>query len=153
VREQSAFQWAAFHGDRPIMDTLTALIFHNLFGRFPGLRVMSVENGSGWVSYLLSNMDKKKGMGRFGPWIGGRPVGRPSDTFRQHVFVSPYPEDDVPALVEVLGAEGVIFGSDHPHPEGLADPLAFATLLEGVPAAQVRQVMRDNGANLLGFDA
>ena len=153
VREQSAFQWAVFHGDRPIMDTLTALIFHNLFGRFPGLRVMSVENGSGWVSYLLSNMDKKKGMGRFGPWIGGRPVGRPSDTFRQHVFVSPYPEDDVPALVEALGAERVIFGSDHPHPEGLADPLAFATLLEGVPTAQVRQVMRENGASLLGLDA
>ena len=151
VRKQSAFQWAAFHGDRPVMDTLTALIFHNLFGRFPGLRVMSVENGSGWVAYLLANLDKKKGMGRFGPWIGGRPVGRPSETFKQHVFVSPYPEDDVPDLVATLGADRVIFGSDHPHPEGLADPLEFATLLEGVPPEQVRQVMRGNGADLLGL--
>ena len=153
VRKQSAFQWAAFHGDRPIMDTLTALIFHNLFGRFPSLRVMSVENGSGWVPYLLSNLDKKKGMGRFGPWIGGRPVGRPSETFKRHVFVSPYPEDDVPALVEQLGADRVLFGSDHPHPEGLAEPLEFSSLLEGVPPEQVRHVMRDNCANLLGLDS
>jgi len=153
VRKQSAFQWAAFHGDRPIMDTLTALIFHNLFGRFPALRVMSVENGSGWVSYLLSNLDKKKGMGRFGPWIGGRPNGRPSDIFKRHVFVSPYPEDDIPALVEQLGADRVLFGSDHPHPEGLANPLEFASLLEGTPADQVRQVMRGNCADLLGLDS
>ncbi len=28
------------------MDTLAILIYHNLFGRFPGIQVMSVENGS-----------------------------------------------------------------------------------------------------------
>ena len=33
--------------DRPIMDTLAILIYHNLFGRFPGVQVMSVENGVG----------------------------------------------------------------------------------------------------------
>ena len=31
------------------MDTLSSLIFHNLFGRFPNINVLSVENGSIWV--------------------------------------------------------------------------------------------------------
>ena len=44
--------------DRPIMDCLSALILHNLFGRFPSLPVLSVENGIGWVPYLLSQLDK-----------------------------------------------------------------------------------------------
>ena len=38
VREMSAFQWAFVHGDRPIMETFGALIYGNMFGRFPNLR-------------------------------------------------------------------------------------------------------------------
>ena len=30
--------------DRPIMDTLAILIYHNLFGRFPGVQVMSAAD-------------------------------------------------------------------------------------------------------------
>jgi predicted TIM-barrel fold metal-dependent hydrolase len=151
VRQQSAFQWAMFHGDRPIMETLAALCFHNLFGRFPGLRIMSIENGSGWVEYLVSNLDKKKGMGRFGPWLGGRPEGRMSDVFKRHIWVSPYPEDDVPRLIDFLGAERVLFGSDFPHPEGLKQPLDFAHLMPQVSEPQRRRVMRENSAELLGL--
>jgi predicted TIM-barrel fold metal-dependent hydrolase len=152
VRRQSAFQWCMFHGDRPIMDTLAALVFHNLFDRYPNIKVMSIENGSGWVEYLVRNMDKKKGMGRYGRWIGGRPKGRLSDIFRRHVFVTPYPEDDVPGFVEFLGADNVLFGSDYPHPEGLKSPLDFTSLLDGVPAAQVRKIMSENVSKLLGVE-
>jgi predicted TIM-barrel fold metal-dependent hydrolase len=146
----SAFQWAFMHGDRPIMETLGALIYGNMFARFPNLKVLSIENGSDWVYYLLRLLDKKKGMGRFGPWPGGRPEGRPSEIFRRHCFVSPYPEDDVKALIERIGASQVLFGSDFPHPEGLAEPSRFVDLLDGRPDAEVRMVMRDNAEGLFG---
>jgi predicted TIM-barrel fold metal-dependent hydrolase len=149
VREMSAWQWAFVHGDRPIMETLGALILGNLFGRFPDLRVLSIENGSDWVHYLLTLLDKKKGMGRFGKWVGGRPAGRPSATFRRHCFVSPYPEDDVEALVDRIGASQVLFGSDFPHPEGLADPWDFTRLIENRSPEEVRMIMRDNAKQLL----
>lgn len=148
VRHQSAFQWAFLHGDRPIMETLGALIYDNLFGRFPNLRVLSLENGSGWVDYLLDLLDKKKGMGRRGPWVGGYWHGRPSEVFKRHVYVSPYPEDDVLALVERIGAERVLFGSDFPHPEGLAEPARFADLLAGCSDGQMRRILRDNAVEL-----
>ncbi len=50
----------------PIMETLGALIYGNMFARFPNLDVLSIENGSDWVHYLLTLLDKKKGMGRYG---------------------------------------------------------------------------------------
>ncbi|HVT78660.1 MAG TPA: amidohydrolase family protein, partial [Acidimicrobiales bacterium] len=68
---QSAFQWTCSYGDRPIMDTVASMTFLNLFGRFPRVRIASLENGSLWVPYLLKAMDKMKGMGRNGPWPGG----------------------------------------------------------------------------------
>lgn len=150
--EQSAFQWACFHVERPVMDTLAAYIFHNLFGRFPNLRVASIENGSGWVPYLLDSLDKGWRMATpRSPWPFGVVDERPSDIFRRHVSVTPFHEDDVPALVDRIGAERVLFGSDYPHPEGLAQPLDFLESLAGLSAAEVRRVMRDNAAELLAL--
>ncbi|MSO79014.1 MAG: amidohydrolase [Acidimicrobiia bacterium] len=147
--QQSAFQWTTTYGDRPIMDTFAALVLHNLFGRFPNLRCLSVENGSLWVPYLMKVMNKMNGMGRNGPWLGGRVTERPSDIFKRHVSVSPYHEEDVVALTETIGASRVLFGSDYPHPEGLAKPVDFVERLEGLDHADVRLIMRDNLAALL----
>ncbi|HVM65613.1 MAG TPA: amidohydrolase family protein, partial [Acidimicrobiales bacterium] len=41
----SAWQWQNVYGERPIEETLSALIFDNLFGRHPGLMVLVAEHG------------------------------------------------------------------------------------------------------------
>lgn len=147
---QSAFQWTCFYGDRVMIETTAALILHNLFGRFPDIKVASVENGSLWVPYVMKAMDKMKGMGRNGPWPGGRVEGRPSEIFKQHVYVSPYHEEDIPTLMDLIGADRVLFGSDYPHPEGLAEPADFAELIASRSADEIRLVMRDNATRLVG---
>jgi predicted TIM-barrel fold metal-dependent hydrolase len=146
---QSAFQWVNFFGDRPIMDTLSALVLHNLFGRFPDIKVATIENGSLWVTYLLKAMDKMKGMGRGGPWLGGKVKGRPSDIFKEHVYVSPFHEEDINALVNTIGAERVLFGSDFPHAEGLGQPADYAHALDQLSEAQQHIIMGDNLRTLL----
>ena len=148
---QSAFQWTNFYCDRPIMDTVSALTFHNLFGRFPNVNIISVENGSVWVEYIMKAMDKMGGMGRNGPWIGGRVRGKPSKLLKQHLYVSPFYEDDVEGLVDLLGTTQVVFGSDFPHAEGLADPLSFREEISNRTRGEVRQIMRDNGRALVGL--
>jgi predicted TIM-barrel fold metal-dependent hydrolase len=148
---QSAFQWTNFYGDRPIMDTVSALVFHNLFGRFPNVNIASVENGSAWVAYIMRTMDKMGGMGRNGPWIGGRIHEKPSRILRRHLFVSPYHEDDIEGLAELIGPSQVLFGSDFPHPEGLAEPLRFRDEIPNLPADQVGRIMGANGRALVGL--
>ena len=121
----------------------------NLFGRFPNVKVASIENGSLFVDYLLRVMDKMVGMGRGGPWPGGRLTAKPSELFRQHVYVSPFHEEDIRALAELIGAERVLFGSDYPHPEGLAEPNDFVAGLSGMSAGDIERIMRSNLAELL----
>jgi predicted TIM-barrel fold metal-dependent hydrolase len=151
VHRQTAFQVYTSFMERPISDTIAALILHNLFARFPSLRIMSIENGAGWVPALLRGMDKawRSARGRTG--IGGEVVEKPSDVFRRHVYISPFPEDDIPSLIDRIGADRVLFGSDYPHPEGIAEPADFADELTRSDAAEIRQVMRDNNAALLGL--
>jgi predicted TIM-barrel fold metal-dependent hydrolase len=147
----SAFQQFTCYGDRAVMDTLAALILHNFFGRFPDLKILSIELGSEWVPSFLKHVDKayRDAYGRPNPW--GDLAEKPSDYFRKHVWISPYFEDDVPALVKDLGADHVLFGSDFPHPEGVAEPIQWADTLRGLSDDQIRKVMRGNLAGLLGL--
>ena len=147
---QSAFQWVCMYGDRPIMDTITALIMGNFFGRYPNVKILSVENGSLWVPYLLKAMDKMKGMGRNGPWIGGRVHGRASEIFKQHVWVNPYHEEDHKALADLIGVDHVVFGSDYPHAECVPHPEEFiAGIQKQFPANDVVKLMRENAQHLV----
>jgi len=145
----SAWQWNNVYGERPIEDTLSALIFDNLFGRHPELMVLVAEHGAEWVPHFVKHMDKSRGMGRNGPWKGGKLSERPSAIFRRHVRVAPYPEDDIPWIVNNLGAaESLVMGSDFPHAEGLADPAEFQQLLDGLPPDVQQAILRGNAERL-----
>jgi predicted TIM-barrel fold metal-dependent hydrolase len=151
--KQSAFQWTNSFGDRPIMDTLASMIYMNLFGKFPDVKIMSLENGSLWVGYLLKAMDKMKGMGRNGPWPGGYVKGRPSEIFKRHVYVSPYFEEPIEELAEMIGWEKILFGSDFPHPECLEHPLEFKNDIKHLPVDVQKQIMGENSRDVLGLAA
>jgi predicted TIM-barrel fold metal-dependent hydrolase len=146
----SAWQWMNVYGERPVIDTLSALVFDNLFGRFPNLRVLVAEHGASWVPHTLKHMDKSRGMGRNGPWIGGKLEDRPSKIFQEFVRVAPYPEDDIPWIVENLdGVDScLVMGSDFPHAEGLAEPADFEKLLDPLPDDARRRIMRTNAETL-----
>ncbi|MCE2391741.1 MAG: amidohydrolase family protein [Proteobacteria bacterium] len=148
ARLQSAWQWTSTYCDRPIMDTLAALVFGNLFGRFPKLKVISVENGAEWLPYLVRRMDKMQKMAG-GRWIGGRLADRASEVFREHIKVTLYPEDDIEGIVGAVGAEGLLFGSDWPHPEGLVEPRDFVKLLDGLTDDQRDAILYQNAASLV----
>ena len=148
----SAWQWCNIYGDRPIMDTLSALIFDNLFGRFPDLNVLVAEHGAEWAPGFVKHMDKSRGMGRNGPWIGGKLTDRPSRIFQRHVRVAPYPEDDIPQIVAAMGhADSIVMGSDFPHAEGLAEPADFANLLTPLGPETTRRIMRDTAEALFAL--
>ncbi len=145
----SLMEYALAFTERPIVDTITALIADNLFGRFPNLKVLSVEYGSSWVAPLLHKLDHIARLYSKDMWRFGAPPLKPSDTFRQNVWVAPFFEDDIVALAKLIGVGHVLNGSDYPHPEGLARPIEFADELAGLAAGDVRRIMRDNFAALI----
>lgn len=128
---------------RAISDTLASLLCHGMFNRFPDVRVASLENGSAWLEPLLKRIESvyHKMPNEF--------QGDPIELFRKHVYVSPFYEDPVPRLVELLGADRILFGSDWPHPEGLGEPLSFFKDIEGIDPATTKRIMSGNLKDLL----
>jgi predicted TIM-barrel fold metal-dependent hydrolase len=129
-------------GNRAPFDTMAALVCHRLFERFSNLRIASIEQGSNWVPWLLQTFRRV---------YGQNPRGfaeNPIDTFRRHVWVSPFHEDDVPLLRDLMGAERMLMGSDYPHAEGLAAPTDYVYELKDFSDEEILQVMRENALGL-----
>lgn len=129
--------------DRPIHDTMASLVVDGVFTRHPGLRVASIENGSDWVHTLLKRLRKQANQT---PWAFQED---PADTLRRHLWVSPYYEEDIRKLADVMGADRVMFGSDWPHGEGLETPVDFKQELHAFTDAEADQIMRTNALDLI----
>ena len=135
---RSIVSWSA------VQDWFANLLAHGLFQRFPNLRMASIETGSDWVFHLFDKLKKS---------YSQTPQLYPEDpreTFKRHVWVSPYYEDELASLRDLLGADHMLMGSDYPHAEGLAEPSAYIKDLEnfGFTPEDSRLVMRDNGLEL-----
>ena len=138
------FSQAVTNSHRDIEDAVTSLIAHGTLARHPRLRVALIENGAGWVPHLLHRLDFTYGQ------LPQAFAEKPSTTFKRQIWMHPFHEEDPRTLVKVLGADHVIFGSDFPHVEGLADPLSYVDELSGLPDEDVRKIMGGNLMELLG---
>jgi len=142
--EMSAFRWIAL-GHREITDMLTALITHGTLTRFPKLRIASVENGSSWLHPLFDDYEMfYKKMPQAFP-------EHPIDVFRRNIWISPFWEGSVADVVETVGWDRVMFGSDFPHPEGLTEPKGYWEYAEGMDEKRTYDFMGDNARRFLGL--
>jgi predicted TIM-barrel fold metal-dependent hydrolase len=145
--EMEAFRMNPFRtlvSSNPTQDTFANLLAHHHFHRFPNVRIAAIETGSDWVHHLHEKLTKS--------W-GQTPHAYPEDareTFRRHVWVSPFYEDRLDRLKDLMGVDHILMGSDYPHAEGLAEPASYIKDLRnfGFTDADALAVMRDNGRAL-----
>ena len=132
----------AFAIERAAHDFLVTLVFDKLFDRFPSLRIASVENGADFLRDLFK---KLRGTDHKMP---GYFTEDPVETFRRNIWINPFWEDDVHEVVEHMGVDRVIFGSDWPHIEGMPRPLDYAAELKAFDDDGRRKILRDNAREL-----
>jgi predicted TIM-barrel fold metal-dependent hydrolase len=145
-KKNTAFFELVHNDYRSIKDTIASIIGHGLATRFPRLRFMPVENGSAWVRPLIENL---KQVYAVSPGLFDED---PLVTLKRSIYVHPFHEEDVLGLVEAVGADNVVFGSDYPHPEGMFDPVTWIDELETLPEAEQWAIMGGNLATLMGVD-
>ena len=128
--------------ERAIYDFLLTFAYDKMFERFPNLRIASVENGSGFLRDLFVKLEQSKRRMR---WYYKED---PAELFRRNVWINPFWEDKIPDVIEHMGADRVIYGSDWPHMEGMEHPRDIIDELGGIPAADQEKILYSNGAAL-----
>ena len=136
------------YGGIPSMLALGHLIMGGVLDRFPALTVCFLEVGVGWVPYVMDRLDTNYEM--FGS-KQNRMRQRPSDYVRseQCYFAADPDEPMLPAVVEAIGAERLVIGSDYCHPEGMC-PFTMKELAgrADLSAEVKRKILYDNPKRL-----
>jgi predicted TIM-barrel fold metal-dependent hydrolase len=124
---------------RPVTDAVASWVCHGGLFRNPGLKVAVIENGSAWLLPLLDTLaDTYKKMPEAF-------LGDPVQEVRSRIHISPFWEEDLAELSSVVGVERVLFGSDYPHPEGLAQPSRYIEVLN-----ERTKLSEDDKAKIMG---
>jgi predicted TIM-barrel fold metal-dependent hydrolase len=132
--------------DRPIMDTVWSAIGHGMLSRFPGVRLASIENGSTWITMVKEHL--LDAYGKMPQAFAEHPL----DVLARQLWVAPFWEDPLDPLVDAVGLEHVIFNSDWPHPEGLADPCSYIDFCREASFSDeaIERIMGENMFELMG---
>ncbi|MBO0852305.1 MAG: amidohydrolase family protein [Nocardia sp.] len=129
---------------RPIQDAVASWVCHGALFRHPELKVAVIENGAAWLGPLLETLGDvyKKAPEGFG-------FQNPVEAVKRSIHVSPFWEEDLQGIADLLGVENVLFGSDYPHPEGLAEPVRYIQEIKDMPMENQKKIMGGNLARLL----
>ena len=128
---------------------LASMIFSGALERYPGLKVVLGEAGIGWIPYVLWRMDAE-----WEDQFKDLALTMPPSGYWHRQCWATYQTDPIGIkLLDELGADRIMWGSDFPHPDGVwPDSQEFIQRELGhLPAATRHKVVCDNAARLYGF--
>jgi predicted TIM-barrel fold metal-dependent hydrolase len=98
-----------------LANILTALMGRAVFERYPRLRVVFGESGIGWIPYVLDRMDFE-----YEDQYKDLPLKMlPSQYWRRQCKATFQYDRIGTKLIDEMGAETLMWGSDYPHPDGI----------------------------------
>lgn len=134
------------------MMALLALIEGGVLERHPGLKVAFLESGCGWVPYWLWRLDEAEY--KHLAWeVKDNVLMKPSEYFCRQCFVSIEPDEPyIPEIINYIGSDNLILGSDYPHIDHDADIIKEAVQLEDRLSQQtVQKILWDNPSRFYGL--
>jgi predicted TIM-barrel fold metal-dependent hydrolase len=126
------------------------MVLDGVLERHPGLRGGAIELGATWVPGLLRRLDHAAAI-----WAKSEPELRafsrkPSEQIREQLAFTPYPFEDVGALIRESADDLYLFSSDYPHYEGGRNPIGrFEESLGDLPESTRQRFYADNFLKIL----
>ncbi|HLP89622.1 MAG TPA: amidohydrolase family protein [Nostocaceae cyanobacterium] len=134
------------------MMALLALIEGGVLERHPQLKVALLETGCGWLPYWLWRLDEEyKNLG----WeVQNNIKMKPSDYFRRQCFISIEPSEPyLQQIIDFIGTDNLIFGSDYPHIDHNVNiTQQVVALEERLPKKTLQKILWDNPRRFYGLD-
>jgi aminocarboxymuconate-semialdehyde decarboxylase len=127
---------------------LAGLMYSGVFDRFPGLRMCAVHGG-GFVPFQIGRLDRAY---RAKPDLAARDATRLPSEYLSMLYVDTVVHDQgvLRFLIDTMGAEHVLVGTDYPFEMGDDDPVALVDAVPGLEPSQREAILSGNARRLLG---
>lgn len=130
-------------GAGQLMPAVASMVLSGVFDRLPTLKIVSVEAGCGYAAYLMDRLDQKYRVFSFAQVIRKKP----SEYFRSNLYFVAEPEErTIGAMLDLVGEDRILWGSDFPHVDSTLDAAKFV-------ASAVADLSPDRRAKVLGTNA
>jgi predicted TIM-barrel fold metal-dependent hydrolase len=146
---RAAFAVRATSSQLNMAGLFTSMIYGGILERYPRVKVVLGESAIGWIPYVLWRIDLE-----WQKQFRDLPLTMPPSDYWKRQCWATYQTDPIGIrLLDQLGVENVMWGSDFPHPDGTwPDSREYiARDLGDLSAAIRRKVVCDNAARLYGF--
>lgn len=133
------------------MMALLALIEGGVLERHPQLRVAFLESGCGWLPYWLWRLDEEYKQLHWE--IKDRVKIKPSEYFQRQCYISvESSEPYVPQVIEYIGSNNLILGSDYPHMDHQPDVIDKMLEYEGKLSKEtIEKILWHNPSRFYGL--
>lgn len=133
-----------------VQQAFTTFFLFATFDRFPGLKLIVLESGAGWLGFWMDRMDALYK----GPLRVTLPLRElPSTYVRRQCWVSADPDERaLPSVIAYVGSERFVWASDYPHSDHGASYMEEVHELGGLLDVQARRrLLGENAADLYGL--
>jgi predicted TIM-barrel fold metal-dependent hydrolase len=132
-----------------MIPAIAAMTTDLLFERFPRLRIVSVEAGCGYAAYLMDRLDEK--YARFRSVSGMQ--RKPSEYIQRNCYFVAEPEErTIGAMLDIVGEEHILWGSDYPHVDSSLDaPQQIRAAIADLSPQRQAAVLGENARKVFGF--
>ncbi|MYE84366.1 MAG: amidohydrolase family protein [Gammaproteobacteria bacterium] len=133
-----------------LIPAMATLVLDGVFDRFPRLKMVSVEAGCGYAAYLMDRLDEKH---HFFQAMAPLEL-KPSDYFRRNCYFVAEPEErSIGAMLELVGKDNILWGSDYPHIDSRLDAAELIRAsVAGLDEVSRKRVMGENGLRVFGLE-
>src|SRR4051794_8835539 len=130
---------------------LTDWLLSGVLARHPDLRICFAEGQVGWIPYVLERADN---LWAKDVWALRKQLPEPPSRSMRQVYGAFFDDRAGLAARDVIGIDQLTFEPDYPHqdstwPHTIETVETFADMLDDV---ELRKVLHDNAATLLGLD-
>ena len=127
--------------------TFGCLVFGGVMDKYPDLQIC-LSHGGGYTSFGIDRMDKAW---EAFPQLQGKSSDRPSSYLKRFYYDSiTWQERTLRFILDVVGADRVLFGTDWPAPMMVDDPVRLIESMEGIRKDERDAILSNNAALLLG---
>ena len=150
-RDDLTTWWVFMYAGEHTKMQFSTLFNGGTFEKFPRLKVVVLESGTGWLVSWLERMDEKFAINGF-----TTPMKRkPSEYFQSNCWIAMDPDDVTAEFnIERLGSERFLWAYDYPHSDSITEPVSkLKDTLARLPPEDRNRVIGGNAVSLYNLTA